>query len=118
MNKKFILGLLTTILISSYAAVSAYNSDELNKRLRSCTPSKDFDAGGSVLYQISGLTGSTCIYRIDYSDASNKPDLICKVPFSRMHEMTSANPVVVRKLRNQYCVMSIKSFKKAKSVYY
>ena len=114
MSKKFILGLLTAMLIFGTTSTLAYNSDELNRRLASCTPTKDFSAGGTTLYQISGLTGSTCIYKIQYGAASSKPDIICKVPFSRMREMTSSNPITVQNLRNKYCVISIKSLNKQK----
>ncbi len=117
MNRKFILGLLTTILISHSAAVLAYNSDDLNKRLRSCTPTKDFNAGG-VVYQISGLTGSTCIFKIENYSSNNKPNLICKVPYSKMYQMTSLNPLTVQRAKNNYCVMSMKAPERPKRVYY
>ena len=109
MNKKLILGLLAAVLVSYSSIASAYSSDDLNKRLRACTPSKDYQAGGSTVYQISGLTGATCIFKIEYKTATNKPDLICKVPISRMYEMTSFNPLVVQGIINRYCVMSMKS---------
>ncbi len=118
MKKKFILGLLTTILVSFFTASFAYNSDDLNKRLLACTPTKDYEAGGSTLYQISGLTGNICIFKIQNVGISNKPDLICKVPFSRMREMTSYNPVTVQNIKNKYCVISIKSLNKPRNIYY
>lgn len=109
MNKKFILGLLTAILISPLTTVFAYNSDDVNKRLISCTPTKDLDAGGSTLYQISGLTGSICIFKIQHTGFGAKPDLICKVPYARMSEMASYNPITVKNIKNRFCVISIKS---------
>ena len=116
MNKKFILGLLVGVSISYFNAASAYDS-VLSERLTSCTPTKDYNAGSSTLYQISGLTGSTCIYKIQYT-SGNKPDLICKVPFSKMREVANANPISAQRLRNQYCVISIKSLNRSKTVYY
>lgn len=117
MNKKFILSLLAIILVPFSAKVLAYDND-LNKRLLSCTPTKDFHADSITTYQISGLTGSTCIFKIQYNYYSNKPDLICKVPSSRMYEMTSYDPITVKNIKKQYCVISIKSTKKTKKVYY
>jgi len=114
MNKKFILSLLAVILIS-YSA-GAFATDDLNTRLRNCTPTKDYNAGGST-YQITGLTGSTCIFKI-LTSSTSKPDLICKVPLSKMYDMTSFNPLVVQGVKNKYCIMSIRSFKKAEKVYY
>ncbi len=116
MNKKILLALLTVIITSCVSIAFAYDSTELNRRLVSCTPTKDFNAGNS-LYQISGLTGSTCIYKIQNISSSSRPDLICKVPYSRMSEMTSYNPLLVQKLKNKYCVISIKSFNKSKNIY-
>ena len=118
MNNNLIIFLLTAVIIISTTAASAFNSDELNKRLLSCKPTKDFSAGGSTMYQISGLTGSTCIFKIQYGALSNKPDLICKVPSTRMREMTSYNPLTVENLKKQFCVISIKSINKQKTIYY
>ena len=117
MNKKIITGLLSVILISCFSTALAYNSEDVNKRLLSCTPSKNLDGGGSTLYQISGLTGPICIFKIQ-NTLGTKPDLICKVPASRMREMTSYNPLTVQNLKKQFCVISIKSLGKTKSVYY
>jgi len=117
MVKKLFLGISITLILSCSLTSLGFNSDELNKRLTSCTPTKDFDAGSSM-YQISGLTGSTCIFKIQYKGFGTKPDLICKVPFSRMKEMTSYNPISVNNIKNQYCIISIKSLNRAKSVYY
>ena len=117
MNKKLIFALLTIMLVLSIATVSAFNSDDLNRRLRNCTPTKDYHAGGSTVYQISGLTGSTCIFKIEQTGASDKPNLICKVPYTMMYKMTSVNPFVIQGVKNQYCVMSLKSLNKPKKVY-
>lgn len=117
MSKRLFTSLLIVLVICGCSSVLAYNSDELNKRLISCTPTKDFDAG-STLYQISGLTGSVCIFKILNNGFGNKPDLICKVPYSRMREMTSYNPLTVQNLKNRYCVMSMKSLNKQKKIYY
>ena len=117
MNKKFIFSLLAIILISFCAKALAYSGD-LNRRLLSCTPTKDFQVDSITTYQISGLTGSTCIFKIQYSYYSNKPDLICKVPSSRMPEMASYDPIIVKNIKKRYCVISIKKANKAKKVYY
>lgn len=118
MNKKFISSLLAIILISFCAKAFAYNSD-LNQRLLSCTPTKDFHADSYTTYQISGLTGSTCIFKIQHSYYSNKPDLICKVPSSRMPEMASYDPITVQNIKKQYCVISMKKrTNQTKPVYY
>ncbi len=117
MSKKFVLGLSVTLLISCFTSVFAYNSDELNKRLLNCQPSKDFDGGISTIYQISGLTGDTCIFKIQ-SKTGNTPDLICKVPKNRMREMISYNPMTVQGIKNQYCVISLKPSAKSKGIYY
>ena len=117
MNKKFILVLLTTMLLSSFSSVFAYNVTELNNRLRACTPTNDFNAGGSTYYQITGLMGSVCVFKILYNNP-RKSDLICKVPPDRMYDMISLNPLVVQGARNKYCVMSLRSFNNQKKVYY
>ena len=110
MIKKLFFSLFAIILISLAAVVSAYNSDDLNKRLRNCTPTKDFSAGGSTLYQISGLyEGNVCKYKIQYGGVDNKPDVICSVPMEKMYEMTSYDPLVVQKTKDKYCKISIKS---------
>ena len=116
MNKKLILGLLNLLLISTFAAAFAYSSD-LNQRLISCTPTKDYNAGGSTVFQISGLTGSLCVFKIQNTGFGDKPDLICKVPYSKMRDMTSINPLTVQSTKNQYCRMSIKSLNKVKKYY-
>ena len=118
MKKKVILGLFAVMLSLFFTTVSAYGNEELNRRLISCTPSKNFKADSATMYQISGLTGSTCIYRIQFIGAINKSDLICKVPKEKMPEMTSFNPIVVQNLRNRYCVISINSHEKPKDVYF
>ena len=107
MNKKLIYGLVFTFLLFSYTCASAYDRDELNRRLISCTPTKDFNAG-SALYQISGLTNSICIFKILNNGTNNEPNLICRVPSNRMREMTSLNPLTVQKLKNEYCKMAMK----------
>jgi len=117
MNRKIIPGFLFAILMLGSSMGFAYNSDEVNRRLISCTPTKNLNAGNSTLYQITGLTGSTCVFKIDYSNASAKPGLICKVPYARMREMTSINPLTVQRLKNQFCVMSIKSLNKSNKIY-
>ncbi len=113
MNRKIILSLLIILFVSCFTTVFAYDSNDFNKRITSCTPSKNLEGSGSTLYQISGLTGSICIFKIQYRGFGNKPDIICKVPASRMSEMTSYNPMAVQGIKNKYCVMSIKSLKKA-----
>ena len=118
MNKKIVLGIFTAILVSCFTITTAYGNEELNRRLISCTPTKDFDAGNSTLYQITGITNSICIYKIQHRGIGNKPDLICKVPLSKMREMTGFNPIAVESLKNRYCVISIKSLNKSRSVYY
>ena len=103
--------------MSQTAMVFAFNSDDLNRRLRNCTPTKDFNAGNSTFYQISGLYGSVCKYKIEYGEFSNKPDLICSVPMDKMGDMTSYNPIVVQKLKSQYCRMSLKNLNRYKKGY-
>ena len=116
MNKKFILALLATMLTSYFAIAAAYDITDLNRRLRSCTPTKDYNAGGSTYYQITGLTGSTCIFKILYN-SPNKSDIICKVPYEKMPLLTSFNPISSQRVKNQYCVMSIKSLNGVKRTY-
>ena len=115
---KIILSLLTAILISNCATVYAYDSGEVNKRLVSCTPSKNLAGSGSTLYQISGLTGDICIFKIQYGALSKRPDLICKVPSARMGEMVSFNPAGAQAIKKQYCVISTKSLNSQKRIYY
>ena len=117
MNKKIIFSLIAIMLMLLSEIAVAYDSGDLNRRLRNCTPTKDYNAGGSTVYQISGLTGSTCIYKIEHYDTSKQPNLICKVPYAKMYEMTSYNPLTVQRLRSKYCVMSMKSLDKTKRVY-
>ena len=110
MNKKIFFSLFTTILLSLTIIVFAYDTDDLNRRLRNCTPTKDYSAGGYTLYQISGLyEGNVCKYKIQYGGVDNKPDVICSVPMEKMYEMTSYNPFVVQKAKDKYCRISIKS---------
>ena len=118
MNKRVIFGLFSVILLIFITAADVYGNDEPNRRLLSCTPSKDLRIYRSTIYQISGLTGSTCIYRIQFTTAINKPDLICKVPKEKLPETISFNPITVQNLRNKYCVISIKSYNKPRSVYF
>ena len=104
---KIILTLFTVRFIFC-STVPAYSNDELNRRLISCTPSKDFDAGDSV-YQITGLMGSTCVFKILYV-SSSKSDLICKVPYSKMREFASYNPLTAQNAKRKYCTISLKKF--------
>ncbi len=105
MNIKFIFGLLIIALISTASTAQAYNSYDLNKRLVSCTPTRDYNAG-SIAYRITGLMGSSCVFRI-VSLNSNKSDLICRVPYEKMREMTSVNPLIVQNLKNRYCKIAL-----------
>lgn len=106
MNKKIILSLFTIILISQFSIANALSSD-LNKRLESCTPTRDYSAGGSTFYRISGLTGSICIFRI-INNSPGGSDLICRVPYTRMREVTSFNPMTAQNVKNQYCIIALK----------
>ena len=117
MNKKFIFGILT-VLFSLYSITITAFGSELNERLKNCTPTKSINGGSSTTYQISGLRGSICVFKILNSGFTNKPDLICKVPYTKMSDMTSINPLTVQTIKNQYCIMTIKSLNKQKRVYY
>ena len=115
MNKNFIFSLLSLFLL--YSLTFSALADNVNQRLSSCTPSKNLSAGGSTLYQISGLTGSTCIFKIE-DTSGRKANLICKVPINKMSEMTSFNPVIVQNAKNRYCVISLKNSYRTSGVYF
>ena len=104
---RIILTLFGIMFISRSTAL-AYDSNDLNRRLNSCTPTKDFDAGSSI-YQITGLMGSYCVFKILYV-SSSRSDLICKVPYSKMREITSYNPLTVQDAKRQYCTISLRKF--------
>lgn len=108
MNKKIILSLLIVLIISLYSIASAYNIYEINQKLASCTPTLNLRASASTSYRIFGITDSVCNFKIINNNAQNKSELMCRIPYTEMHKMTSARSIPY--LKKQYCKIHFKKF--------